>query len=588
MGVDREASSDDLKKAYRKLALKWHPDKNLENIDESTQQFRLVQQAYEVLSDPQERAWYDKHREAILRGGHGHGEDYNDDSLDVFKYFHSSCFKGFGDDTEGFYAVYNEVFRKLAEEDKPYLEDEDFKLYDFGNSLSIYEDVVKPFYDHWESYCTAKSYVWVEKYDTREAPERRVRRLMEAENKKLRDAARKERNEEIRTLVKFVKKRDKRVQEYKKKMEERAEEIKKKAQDQRQRHLHEGRKKLENYQEAEWSSATGLEDHYKALEAKYVEQFGDHHSDSENSNESVEKEDTYDNLFCVACDKMFKSEQSFKNHEKGKKHKDMVAIIKAHMEEEDEDYAEEGEKLNGLEEKYIIEEEEEESTPQKLSKKQKKKRKQQKNLAQGMDQSSEDVQQLNSNSKKDSVPSKSKSKRELRRERQNTDVVEQDSNDEETTELNTPIANGKEIECDVIDNIDKEVTNEEFNFDSKYADVIENSNEAEDICDRLFAQQIVNDVSDGDTDHIANQINAPGPSLCGETSQVQDSKKSKKKNKPDPNQKSGKCGICGAHFPSRSKLFEHIQESGHALVKGTHTEYIDTATKKQGRKKKGK
>ena len=44
----------------------------------------------------------------------------------------------------------------------------------------------------------------------------------------------------------------------------------------------------------------------------------------------------------------------------------MVAIIKAHMDEEDEDYAEEGEEnLNGLEEKYVSEEEEEEFTPQK-------------------------------------------------------------------------------------------------------------------------------------------------------------------------------------------------------------------------------
>lgn len=44
-------------------------DKNPNNIDEATREFRLVQQAYDVLSDPQERAWYDKHREAILKGG---------------------------------------------------------------------------------------------------------------------------------------------------------------------------------------------------------------------------------------------------------------------------------------------------------------------------------------------------------------------------------------------------------------------------------------------------------------------------------------------------------------------------------------
>lgn len=38
-------------------------------MDEVTKHFLLIQQAYDVLSDPQERAWYDKHREAILRGG---------------------------------------------------------------------------------------------------------------------------------------------------------------------------------------------------------------------------------------------------------------------------------------------------------------------------------------------------------------------------------------------------------------------------------------------------------------------------------------------------------------------------------------
>ena len=44
-------------------------DKNLDRIEECTKQFHLIQQAYDILTDPQERAWYDKHREAILRGG---------------------------------------------------------------------------------------------------------------------------------------------------------------------------------------------------------------------------------------------------------------------------------------------------------------------------------------------------------------------------------------------------------------------------------------------------------------------------------------------------------------------------------------
>ena len=44
-------------------------DKNPGDVEEATAQFRLVKQAYEILTDPQERAWYDRHREAILRGG---------------------------------------------------------------------------------------------------------------------------------------------------------------------------------------------------------------------------------------------------------------------------------------------------------------------------------------------------------------------------------------------------------------------------------------------------------------------------------------------------------------------------------------
>jgi DnaJ family protein A protein 5 len=50
------------------MALKWHPDKNLDRKEECAAYFVLLQQAYEVLIDPQERAFYDKHRENIIRG----------------------------------------------------------------------------------------------------------------------------------------------------------------------------------------------------------------------------------------------------------------------------------------------------------------------------------------------------------------------------------------------------------------------------------------------------------------------------------------------------------------------------------------
>ncbi|XP_020269593.1 dnaJ homolog subfamily B member 3-like isoform X2 [Asparagus officinalis] len=66
--VDRNAKDDDLKKAYRKLAMKWHPDKNPNNKKEAEAKFKQISEAYDVLSDPQKRAIYDQYGEEGLKG----------------------------------------------------------------------------------------------------------------------------------------------------------------------------------------------------------------------------------------------------------------------------------------------------------------------------------------------------------------------------------------------------------------------------------------------------------------------------------------------------------------------------------------
>ena len=60
LGVSRKASQDEIKKAYRKLAIATHPDKNPNNREESEQKFKQISEAYEILSNPEKRSKYDK------------------------------------------------------------------------------------------------------------------------------------------------------------------------------------------------------------------------------------------------------------------------------------------------------------------------------------------------------------------------------------------------------------------------------------------------------------------------------------------------------------------------------------------------
>jgi molecular chaperone DnaJ len=70
LGVERTAADDDIKKAYRKLAMQYHPDRN-GGAKEAEEKFKSITEAYDVLRDPQKRAAYDRYGEAGLRGGGG-------------------------------------------------------------------------------------------------------------------------------------------------------------------------------------------------------------------------------------------------------------------------------------------------------------------------------------------------------------------------------------------------------------------------------------------------------------------------------------------------------------------------------------
>jgi curved DNA-binding protein CbpA len=69
LGVGKDASLSDIKKAYRKLAMEWHPDRN--KAPEANEKFKEITQAFEVLSDTQKRKAYDQFGHAGVRGAAG-------------------------------------------------------------------------------------------------------------------------------------------------------------------------------------------------------------------------------------------------------------------------------------------------------------------------------------------------------------------------------------------------------------------------------------------------------------------------------------------------------------------------------------
>jgi molecular chaperone DnaJ len=87
LGIDRAASAEEIKSAYRKAALKWHPDRNPQTKQEAEEKFREATESYSILSDPQKRAIFDRYGYAGLsRGGFDGGVNQTifDEFQDIF------------------------------------------------------------------------------------------------------------------------------------------------------------------------------------------------------------------------------------------------------------------------------------------------------------------------------------------------------------------------------------------------------------------------------------------------------------------------------------------------------------------------
>ena len=115
LGVDKSTSAEEIKKAYRKLAFKYHPDKNRDNPSEAEERFKEVSEAFYVLGDPKRREEYDSYKTA---SGRGYSRTFTGnqgfDFEDILRHFRSGGSGTSYESSGGYGSIFDGIFENIG------------------------------------------------------------------------------------------------------------------------------------------------------------------------------------------------------------------------------------------------------------------------------------------------------------------------------------------------------------------------------------------------------------------------------------------------------------------------------------------
>lgn len=310
LGVTPDADDTQLKKSYRKKALELHPDRNINNVEEATVKFANVQAAYAILTDPIEREWYDKR--------HATGKyDTYDANITSASDVRQATSEQLSKLPNLEYTTITAYFQKLKHEEQEAAFSQGIAMPsivldspDFGNRSENWAQA-KQFYDMWQTFATVKDFSWEDIYPLHNAQDRKTKRKFEQENKKIREAAKREYNAAIRQAVVLLKQNDVR-----KPPTQNQAANKQKQQQKQKQHQDKQRQDLqvlrEGYVEQDWQ--------------KPEEENGD--AGAAEAAELGENE-------CIVCETSFETDFDLQDHKRSAKHKKALAAMKQQMLEDD-------------------------------------------------------------------------------------------------------------------------------------------------------------------------------------------------------------------------------------------------------------